>query len=453
MARPSAIILLFFVFLHINNACGENLLAKPEEKSRLITISEGIEMTLKDSRSIKTALPDKDMAFADSLLLRSVLLPRVNVTATKSFFSFQPMSKIDAQRVSTAEKQPLSYGFDAYQTLFDFGKSLSGYKASKEALKAREANIESVKRLAVLEFITAYFNFLEAEKMIMVAEKEVESVAAYLSDSEHLYEQGSAVKNDLLPAQVRLADAKQKLISARNDKEIAAARLNNILSLPLREKIEAQDIEMKTPEFPDMEQAWDNAQKLRPEITFFEGQIRSSALNEKAKAVENFPTIFAGAGYSYTQNKYQVHEANSYIELGAKFDLYDGGVAKAKLLKEQANQKQLQEEKNKLVEDIKFEIEDSYLGLKNACEKTLVAKDAVMQAEENVRFNRVKYNAGNGTSTDVLEAITLETVARTNYHSSDYELKRNYAKLMYSMGIDLTLIYERMENENGHGKQ
>ena len=210
---------------------------------------------------------------------------------------------------------------------------------------------------------------------------------------------------------------------------------------------------MKTPEFPDMEQAWDNAQKLRPEITFFEGQIRSSALNEKAKAVENFPTIFAGAGYSYTQNKYQVHEANSYIELGAKFDLYDGGVAKAKLLKEQANQKQLQEEKNKLVEDIKFEIEDSYLGLKNACEKTLVAKDAVMQAEENVRFNRVKYNAGNGTSTDVLEAITLETVARTNYHSSDYELKRNYAKLMYSMGIDLTLIYERMENENGHGKQ
>ena len=70
-----------------------------------------------------------------------------------------------------------------------------------------------------------------------------------------------------------------------------------------------------------------------------------------------------------------------------------------------------------------------------------------------MRFNRVKYNAGNGTSTDVLEAITLETVARTNYHSSDYELKRNYAKLMYSMGIDLTLIYERMENENGHGKQ
>jgi outer membrane protein TolC len=226
-----------------------------------------------------------------------------------------------------------------------------------------------------------------------------------------------------------------------------------MLSLPLREKIEAQDIKMKTPEFPDIEQAWDNAQKLRPEITFFEDQIRSSVLNEKAKAVENFPTIFAGVGYSYTQNKYQVHEANSYFELGAKLNFYDGGAAKAELLKEQARQKQLQEEKDKLVEDIKFEIEDSYLGLKNACEKTLVAKDAVTQAEENVRFNRVKYNAGNGTSTDVLEAITLETRARTNYHSSDYELKRNYAKLMYSMGIDLTLIYERMENENGYGKQ
>ena len=52
------------------------------------------------------------------------------------------------EATKTRVKQPLSYGFDVYQTLFDFGKSLSGYKASRETLKAREANIESVKRLA-----------------------------------------------------------------------------------------------------------------------------------------------------------------------------------------------------------------------------------------------------------------------------------------------------------------
>jgi len=33
--------------------------------------------------------------------------------------------------------------------------------------------------------------------------------------------------------------------------------------------------------------------------------------------------------------------------------------------------------------------------------------------------------------------------------NDDYEIKRSYANLMYSMGIDLALVYERMENKDG----
>ena len=71
--------------------------------------------------------------------------------------------------------------------------------------------------------------------------------------------------------------------------------------------------------------------------------------------------------------------------------------------------------------------------------------DALAQAEENVRFYRVKYNNGVATSTDVLEAISLQTRAQTNYYSADYELKRSHAKLMYSMVSDLTEIYKKTE--------
>ena len=103
--------------------------------------------------------------------------------------------------------------------------------------------------------------------------------------------------------------------------------------------------------------------------------------------------------------------------------------------------------KGKLTEDIKFEIEDSYYGLKNACEKVQVAKEALSQADENVRFYRVKYNAGVATTTDVLEAISLQTKAQANFCTDNYEMKRSYAKLMYSMGLDLSLIYEKMESK------
>lgn len=444
----TAVIFVFTIVCYFQCVCaGAVGINAQAEKGRIISLSQGVQMVLKDSRLIEIALFDNDMAYQDTLLARSVLLPRLHVTADQTFNQYQSKTKSGGQETPTADKDPFSFGVDVYQTLFDFGKSLSMYRASNELLSAAQAKSESVVRVAMLEFIVAYFNLLEAEKMIAVAEKEMESLSSYLKDNESLYEQGVVVKNDLLPVKVKIADAKQRLIAARNEREIIAARLNNILALPLREKITVSDIQMQLLQFPDIEDAWKAAETQRPEIAFYTNQINASGSREKAKAVENFPVFFVKGGYAHTQNKYQVHESNASVKLGAKMDLYEGGAAKAELQKERLRYKQLNEQKDKLIEDIKFEIEDSFFGLKNACEKVSVAREALDQAEENVRFYRVKYNAGSATSTDVLEAITLQTKAQTNYYSADYELKRNYAKLMYSMGGDLISSCEKMEKE------
>lgn len=437
------------VFCFLNHSFGEEITLKSaEHRPRTLTICQGIRMTLKNNHMIRISLPGNEMSYQDALISRSALLPNLNITASKQFSQFQPAAKINGVDAPTANKDPFSYGFDVYQTLFDFGKNIANYRASKDLFEAQKAHTESVRRLATLEFLTAYFNLLETEKMIAVFEKEVESLSAYLKDIEHLYEQGSAVKNDLLPAKVKLADAKQKLIAAQNLREIARARLNNILALPLREKVLPQDLPLEPPHLPDLDAVWMTAQAQRPEISFYENKIKASISTEKAKAVQNYPVIFAEGGYSYSQNKFTKHEGNASVELGAKMNFYDGGQARAGLFKERARQKQLEEEKSKLIDDIKLEIEDSFYTLKNSCAKVLVAKDALEQAEENVRFYRVKYSAGSATTTDVLEAIALETRAQTNYCSADYELKRSYASLLYSMGIDMKLVYERMESQN-----
>ncbi len=417
-----------------------------KQEPRRITIPQGIAMILKDSRVIKIARAQTNMSYEDSLMARSALLPQVNLSITETFRKYQPASKSGEQRINTAQQQSLSYGFDVYQTLFDFGKSLSLFHSAQELVKANKAHEEGIKRLTVLEFIIAYFNLLESEKMILVAEKEVESLVSYLQDVEHLFEVGSAVRNDLLPAQVNLADAKQKLIVARNNRVVAATRLNNILTLPLHERIEVEDIAMKLPAVPSVEEAWQNAITQRPEIAFVTGEIAASSLAERAKAVENFPVLFADAGYSYDENKYTVHQNNPYVNVGAKALFYDGGAAKAGLLKERYNRQQLLEKREKLYEDIKLEIEDSHVSFMDAVEKVTVASDAVAQARENVRVYRVNYSEGAATTTDVLNAISMETTAQTNYYRADYELKRNYAKLMYSMGIDLALLYDSIDN-------
>jgi len=142
----------------LTNCFGEGLTLKPEEGAgKLITICQGIEMTLKNNHMIRVALPENEMAYQDSLMARSALLPNLNITATKQYSQFQPVAKIESQNAPTADKDPFAYGFDVYQTLFDFGKNIFNYRASKDLAEAQKANTETVKRLATLEFITAYF--------------------------------------------------------------------------------------------------------------------------------------------------------------------------------------------------------------------------------------------------------------------------------------------------------
>ncbi|MDD5422599.1 MAG: TolC family protein [Candidatus Omnitrophica bacterium] len=444
--KITSCIMAFLIIGLPPNAYSAEIPPNPVEKDgRLLTIPEGISIVLKDSRLVKIETADKDMSFDDTLSALSPLLPHISGTISKTYQRYVPAMMFGATDVPMGDKNPLAGGFDIYQTLFDFGKSISGYQASTEAFHARKASLESIKRTVTLEFIVSYFGLLEAEKMITVAEKEVESLASYLNDMQHLYDAGVIVENDLLPAKVKLADARQKLIASHNGREVVAAGINTMLTLPLTENILTKDWQSETPKLPDLEDAWNSALSLRPEITFYNKQIKSSDLRERAKTAQNLPTVFVGGGYQYTQNQYMVHEDNAYVKFGAKMDLYDGGATGADIMKERNLHKKLQEQKNKLVDDIKFEVKRSYLGLKNAIEKLEVAKNALDQAEENVRFYRVKYNNGAATSTDVLEAISLQTKAQTNYYSADYEFKRSYSRLMYSMGLDLVSLYKETE--------
>ena len=111
-------------------------------------------------------------------------------------------------------------------------------------------------------------------------------------------------------------------------------------------------------------------------------------------------------------------------------NLFQGGSTKAELMKIDNQRLKLVEEKNKLMDDIRLEVEKYLLDVNTARERVAVTRDAVEQAEENLRINKVKYEAGAGTATDVLDAVTLLTIAETNNYKSVYDLKKAEAAVL-----------------------
>ena len=85
-------------------------------------------MVLKDSRLIKIEMSEKDISFEDTIAALSPLLPHININMIKTYNQYTPEMIFGPMNVPMGDKNPLSWGIDIYQTLFDFGKSTSNYQ-------------------------------------------------------------------------------------------------------------------------------------------------------------------------------------------------------------------------------------------------------------------------------------------------------------------------------------
>jgi outer membrane protein TolC len=415
-----------------------------QDNRQAITISDGLKIATENNRLIKISFHERNISYEDTVIARSKLLPDVNASLSQTFYSNQPGSYIGSQNAYTSEKSYPSYGITAHQTIFAFGANISRYEASRMTLDAKKLNIDLTKNLVALNFIISYFDILETEKMIKVAQKEVESLQSHMGVAKNLFNEGVITKNDLLQAEVRLSDARQKLITLKNMRAVNAARINNILSRPPGSEIIVEDVPVNVVsagELPTLENAWTSAEKQRIELSIIDRELKATELEETVKKSDYFPKFFAEGGYNYAENRYQLHKDNWSLILGLNVNILSGGSTKAEVSKVRYRKEQILEQKRKLVDDIKLEVEKNYLDIRNALEKTQVVKDAVAQAEENLRINKIRYEEGIGTATDVLDAITLLTTAETNYYRALYELRRAEAGFRYATGINLVSAY------------
>ncbi|MDA8432953.1 MAG: TolC family protein [Nitrospiraceae bacterium] len=414
--------------------------------AEVLTLPEGLRLATENSRLMKISQKDEKMSLADTRIEKSGFYPTVDASVSGTMLAHEPNAIFGTQSVPVSNKDFYAYGVSVRQMLYDFKKTASRYESSVMRLKAQELDTGRVKNLVAIDFALAYFDLLESEKVVSVGEKEVERLEAHLRDAENLYKEGVITKNDLLQAQVRLSDARQRLLTARTSRDINAARLNEALVRPLTTSVEVTDIKEPLPESEvvvgSFEKAWEAAEKERPEIRIADATLKSLDLDEESKRAEYYPRLFAAGGYDYTRNEYQTPQGNWSLTLGVGLNLFSGGRTKAELEKIGAEREKLLEQRKRLVDQVRLEVQRYILDARTARDRVAVTKDAVRQAEENLRINRVRYTEGVGTATEVLDAVTLLSVAETNHFMSVYDLAKSEIAVMYAIGKDLTEVYK-----------
>ena len=327
----------------------------------------------------------------------------------------------DIYRLATTANQPLFTG----------GFNLATYRFAKMGVDLSKESLETAKRDLILQVRVGYFTILRAEKFLLVAQQQVEQFQAQLDVTKSFFDVGIVPKNDVLQAEVNLANARQSLVKAANDLATARASFNILLRREINTPFEVVDI-LAYEAFPlSYEQSLDEAFRLRQEIKTAQLNINQAKENVKIARAGFFPTISLTGNYSRSSDWWTtdsgIQSDRWMVQALATFTLWNWGNTAFKVGQNKVTVKQAEDSKTQLIESITLEVKDDYLNMQVAEKNIKVAETAIEQAEENLRMTEERYKYQVATQTDVIIAVTLLTQAKTNYYGalSDFNVAKS----------------------------
>ncbi|MDI6765019.1 MAG: TolC family protein [Thermodesulfobacteriota bacterium] len=324
------------------------------------------------------------------------------------------------------------------QPLFAGGSILSNYRIEKHGVDISKTDMETVKRDIVLQVREGYFNILRGEKFLDVARQTVKQFSAQLDVTKAFFEVGIVPKNDVLQAEVRLANAKQGLVRAENDVVLAKSFFNSLLRNEIDAPVQVIDILGYSPFSLHFEDSLKEALGKRPEIRTANLKIEQSKEGVKIAKSGFFPTVNLSGNYSrLSEEPLLVGDLRSErwtVQALATFTLGDWGKTAYKVGESKVKVTQAEDSKVQLIEGITLEVKNDYQIMLVAEKNISVSEKAIEQAEENLRMNEERYKHQVATATDVLDAVTLLAQARVNYYGalSDFNIAK--ARLERAMG-------------------
>ncbi len=420
---PTGLVLLIIL-------SGGSLSAQGPEKA--LTLEESIKMAMERSLTLHSSTVGilgsefrRKEAFTNFLPLWT---GQYSFTRFNSAASIGSGASRDVSNLSTSVEQPLFTG----------GANLANYRFAKMGVDLSKTSLETAKLDLVLHVRVGYFTILRAEKFLIVAQQQVKQFEAQLEVTKAFFEVGIVPKNDVLQAEVSLANAKQSMVKAENDLATAKASFNTLLRRGIGSPLSVVDILEYKP-FPlRFENSLEEALGKRPEIRTAELNIDQAKENVKIARSQYFPTVSLTGAYGRSSDEVglngDLRSERWNIQTLATITLWNWGNTAYKVGENKVKVTQAEDSKTQLIESITLEVKDDYLNMQVAEKNVGVAEVAIAQAEENLRMNEERYKYQVATQTDVLNAVTLLTQARTNYYGALSDFNVAKAQLERDMG-------------------
>lgn len=337
-------------------------------------------------------------------------------------------------------------GVTLSQLITDFGRTANLVSSAKLQDKAQKANSVATTEDIVLATDQAFYNALQAQALLKVAQQTVTTRQSVEHQIDELTKNKLKSGLDLSFAQVNLSQAQLLLLDAQNNVDSTIASLTAVLGFDKQVQYELTEDETGTisPPPEDVDVLVNTAMQQRPDLQSLNFNQQAAEKFHRAQRDQLLPTISALgiAGVSPVRPdcfggcfpNYFISSWYGAMGVNMNVPIFNGFLFSSEASEANYRAKAAAESTRDLRDRVARDVRTAWLSAKTSFQRVSVTQELSKQADLALNLAQGRYQLGLGSIVELSQAQLQQTDAAIGYVNAQYQYRLSLSTLNFEIG-------------------
>jgi outer membrane protein TolC len=398
----------------------------PQPAPQTLTLKDALERAQMNAPQLLAAISDVNTAHEDLLQARAARRP--TLSGRSEYLGTQGNGVTPNGRYVTNDGVHVYRDWAVVHQDFTAAVLKTGYQRAGEAEAIAKAKVEIQRRGLAATVTKAYYALLTGQRKYATAQQALDQAKQYLDISQRLESGGEVAHSDVVKSELQYAAQEQAFRESKLTMDTARLDLAVLLFRDFDQNFGVVDDLNLAPAVPAFAEVQTMAERENPDLQAANATLRAAGLDVKIARQAFLPSLTADFAYGIEANAFALHskvaafpEAGSLPNLGyfltvsLNVPLWDWGTRSSKVRQAAFKREQANVELSATQRTLVRNLQGFYQEAQTAREQVDSLRHSVDLAAESLRLNGLRYQAGEATILELVDAQTTLTQARNAY--------------------------------------
>jgi len=391
-----------------------------------LTLQDALARAQTNVPQLLAAVSDANAAHEDIQQARAATRPSLSVKS--DYLGTQGNGVFASGRFVTNDGVHVYREWAVVHQDFTAAATRTGIRRAEEAEVAARARLEITRRGLAVTVTRAYYALLSAQRKYATAQQALDEAKRYFDISQNLERGGEVAKSDTVKAELQVSAQEQAFREAKLAMDNARLDLAVMLFQDFNQNFNLVDDLALAPSLPAITEIQTMAERQNPDLQAANSALRGAGLDVKLARQAYLPSLTADLAYGIEANAFALHSTVAadpqkgpvpnlgyFLTVSLNVPVWDWGSRSSKVRQAVLKRNQASVELSATQRTLIRNLQGFYQEALTAREQVDSLQHSVDLASESLRLNALRYQAGEATILELVDAQSTLIQARNAF--------------------------------------